>query len=117
MGYIIRKIKNSNPKDITCGIMRSLTTYKDFKGINFIHVTITDETKKHYHKKLTECYYVLKGSIAMEINGKVENLEKDSFIMIYPNTSHKAWKTSKENAEILVVCCPPWNEKAEILIE
>lgn len=97
--------------------MRKLTNPKDFKGMDIVHVTIADQTKRHYHKKLTEVYYVLKGSIAVEIDGKVENFDKDSLIMIYPNTNHKAWKTSKENTEILVVCCPPWSEEDEILVE
>ena len=117
MAYIIRKIQDSNPKDITCGIIRDLITLKDFKKMDLSHITITDETKKHYHKELTECYYVLKGSIAVEIDGKIENLEKGSLIMIYPNTNHNAWKTSKKDAEILVVCCPPWSEKDEVLVE
>jgi mannose-6-phosphate isomerase-like protein (cupin superfamily) len=116
MPYKIKKIKDSHPKDITCGIMRNLTTVKDSKEMDFAHVTITDETQKHYHKKLTECYYVLTGSIAVEVDGKVENLDKNFLIMIYPNTNHKARKTSKENAEILVVCCPPWSEEDEILV-
>ncbi len=94
--------------------MRKLTTPEDFKGMDFVHVTITDATKEHYHKELTEVYYVLKGSIAVEIDGKVENLEQSSLIMIYSNTKHKAWKTSKEDAEILVVCSPPWSEEDEI---
>lgn len=115
MTYIIRKIKDSKPKDITCGVMRKLTSLEDFKGMDFVHVTIADSTKEHYHKKLTEVYYVLKGSIAVQINGKVENLEEGSLIMIHPNTKHKAWKKSKEDAEILVACCPPWSEEDEIL--
>lgn len=116
MSYILRKIQDSDSKNITCGIMRKLTTVEDFKGMDFAYVTITDSTKEHYHKELTEVYYVLKGSIAVEIDGKIENLERGSLIMIYPNTNHKAWKTSKEDAEILVVCCPPWSEEDEILV-
>lgn len=116
MAYIIRKIKDTKPAEITCGAMRKLTNPKDFKGMDIVQVTIKDETKKHYHKKLTECYYVLKGSIAVEIDEKTEKLERGSLIMIYPNTNHKARKISKEDAEILVVCCPPWSERDEILV-
>ncbi len=97
--------------------MRNLTESKDFKRMDFTHVTINDETKRHYHKKLTEVYYVLKGSIAVEIDGKTEDLNVGSLIMIYPDTHHKAWKTSKEDAEILVICCPPWSEEDEIAVE
>jgi len=115
MTYIIRKVKNANSTQITCGTMRKLTNVEDFSGMDIVHVTITDKTKEHYHKKLTECYYVLKGEIAVQIDGKIENLEQGSLIMIYPNTKHKARRTSRENAEILVVCCPPWTEEDEIL--
>lgn len=97
--------------------MRNLTNSKDFDGIDFIQVTIKDSTKKHYHKKLTEVYYVLKGSIEMEIDDKIEQLDQSSLIMIYPNTKHKARKISEQDAEILVACCPPWSEEDEILVE
>jgi len=97
--------------------MRNLTTPNDFKDMDFAHVTITDGTTKHFHKKLTEVYFVLKGSIAVELDGKVEKLKTGEMIMIFPKTSHKAWKTSKQNAEILVICSPPWAEEDEIMEE
>ena len=115
--HIVRKVKDANPREITCGMMRDLIQQKDFDGMNFVHVTITDATKKHYHKKLTEVYFVLKGAIDVELDGKTEHLEKNELIMIFPNTEHKAWKTTEEDAEILVACCPPWTEEDEILVE
>lgn len=115
MAYIIRKVREANSIEITCGIMRKLTRSEDFESMDIVHVTIADETKEHYHKKLTECYYVLKGAIAVEIDGKIENMDQGSLIMIYPNTKHKARKISQEDAEILVICCPSWSEEDEIL--
>lgn len=117
MPYGIKKIQDAAPKEITCGILRDLTTADDCKDMDFCHVTIKDSTKKHYHKKLTECYYVLKGAIDVEIDCKKEHLEEGQMIMIYPNTNHKAYKTSEEDAEILVICSPPWAEEDEILVE
>ncbi len=117
MTHIIRKIKDSKPRNITCGIMHNLTTEQDFKGMDFSHVTIKNESTEHHHKNLTEFYYVLKGSIAVKIDGKVEHLDKGSLIMIHPNTKHKVWKISDEDAEILVACCPPWSEEDEIFVE
>lgn len=116
MPYIIRKLKDLKPREISCGQMRDLTTSKDFEGADVVHVTIDESTKEHYHKKLTEFYYVIKGSIAVEIDGKTKNLNEGSIIMISPNTKHKAWKTSEKAAEILVVCCPPWTEEDEVLV-
>jgi len=117
MAYIVKKVKDAEARDITCGIMHNLTTTEDFKDMDFVHVTVTAETKEHYHKQLTEVYYVLKGAIDVELDGTIEHLEKDEMIMIYPNTNHKARKTSEEDAEILVICSPPWAEEDEILVE
>jgi len=117
MPHIVRKVQGAEVKQITCGLMRKMTDSKDFQGMDFVHVTIKDSTKKHYHKKLTEVYFVLSGSIDVEIDGKTESLEKGNMIMIFPKTNHKSWKTSKEDAEILVACCPPWSEEDEILVE
>lgn len=107
---------DADPVEITCGLMRKLTGPEDFKDMDFVHVTIKDSTKKHFHKKLTEVYFVLKGSIDVEVDNKIEHLEKGEMIMIFPKTNHMAWKTSKEDTEILVVCCPPWSENDEILV-
>lgn len=115
--HIVRKTEDAEPFEITCGTMRNLTKTEDFEGMDFCHVTISDSTKRHYHKKLTEVYFVLKGSIEVEIEGKKEILEKGSMVMIFPNTEHKARKIGGEDAEILVVCSPPWSEEDEILVE
>jgi mannose-6-phosphate isomerase-like protein (cupin superfamily) len=97
------------PKQITCGIMRELT--KTDK-LDISHVTITKSTKKHYHKKLTEFYYVLKGKLDVETDGIVEHLEPGQIIMISPGTEHEA----HGNAEVLVICTPPWAEEDEVLV-
>ena len=117
MAHLVRRVKDADPFDITCGAMRKLTDVTDSKDFDFVHVTITGATKKHYHKKLTEVYFVLKGAIEVEADGKKETLQKGDMIMIFPKTNHKALKKSKENAEILVACCPPWTEEDEILVE
>jgi mannose-6-phosphate isomerase-like protein (cupin superfamily) len=117
MPYLVRRVKDASPEQITCGLMRKLTSPADFKAMDLVHVTITDSTKRHYHAKLTEVYYVLNGAIDVEIDDKTEHLKKGQMIMIFPNTNHKARKTSKANAELLVVCCPPWSEEDEILAE
>ncbi len=116
MTHIVRKVKDAKPRDITCGVMRDLTNSTDCKNMDMVHVTITDSTKKHYHKKLTEIYFVLKGAIDVELDDKVEHLAEGEMIMIFPETNHKARKTSKEDAEILVICLPPWAESDEVFV-
>ncbi len=117
MPHIVRKVQDASPERITCGLMRKLTGNTDSKSMDFAYVTIKEPTKRHFHKKLTEVYFVLKGAINVELDGKTEHLKKGQMVMIFPNTNHKAWKTSKTGAEILVVCSPPWSEEDEILAE
>ena len=115
--HLVRTVGDASPREITCGTMRELTSSKDFPGMDIVHVTIGSETKRHYHKRLTEVYFVLKGSIVMEVDGKKEGLKEGGMVMIFPNTEHKAWKASKGSAEILVICCPPWTKEDEVLTE
>ena len=117
MPHIVRKVQDANPEQITCGLMRKLTGITDSKSMDFAHVTIRAPTKRHFHKKLTEVYFVLKGAINVDLDGKTEHLKRGQMVMILPNTKHKAWKTTKTDAEILVVCSPPWSEEDEILAE
>jgi mannose-6-phosphate isomerase-like protein (cupin superfamily) len=111
---IIKKGEPSSQK-ITCGIMRELISSKDFSEMNIVRVEINDSTKRHYHKKLTEFYFVLTGSVDVDIDGEVRHLEEGDIIMISPNTEHEAWKTS-EKAELLVIACPPWVEEDELQV-
>ncbi len=116
MPHLVRKLSDSKPKKITCGLIRKLTSEKDSKQLDIVHVTIEKETKEHFHKNLTEVYFVLKGSIEVELDDAVEQLSEGQMIMILPNTKHKAKKTSEAPAELLVVCSPPWQESDEILL-
>ena len=54
--HIVKKVKDSKPQDITCGIMRILTSSKDSEAVDVAHVTIVNSTKTHYHEKLTEIF-------------------------------------------------------------
>ena len=116
MSYIIKKTGEAELQNTTCGVMRSLIKKGDSKDFDFAHFVIKGETKGHYHNKLTETYYILKGCLAVEIGGKIEKLKKGSLIMIYPKTKHKAWKVGEEDVEMIVVCSPPWAEEDEILV-
>ncbi len=117
MPHIVRNAGDAEPQELAYGTIRKLTEPKDSKSMDFVQITIKDATKEHFHKKLTEAYYVLEGAIDVKADGKTEHLKKGSLILILPNTKHKAWKTSKEPAQLLVACCPPWSEEDEILVE
>ena len=45
--YLVKKVKDANPREITCGIMRSLTNEKDFEELSVIQKEFQDMVNKN----------------------------------------------------------------------
>ena len=60
-------------------------------GIASLHVTrICADSRTHYHKNMTELYYVLEGEGRMELDGQSFPLRPGAAIMIRPGCRHRA---------------------------
>lgn len=113
MPHIVKR-KSEQPPLLFAGLTwYSLIDRKDCDKVDFAFIEVRGGTKRHYHKKFTEFCYVLNGSIEVEVDGTKEKLEKGSIIQIAPNTKHKMYG----NADVLVVCSPPWTAEDEIVVE
>lgn len=79
-----------DPVPCPCGMTRrAFAESRD--GIASIHfVEISNETKTHYHKKLTEIYLVLEGEGEMELDGERIAVGPLSTILIHPGCRHRA---------------------------
>ncbi|MCG6157454.1 cupin domain-containing protein [Rubinisphaera margarita] len=58
-----------------------------------IHLTeISDEAETHYHRTLTETYYILEcdENAGIELNGTITPIKAGMCIMIPPGTRHRA---------------------------
>ena len=56
-----------------------------------LHITdISIDAKTHYHKRLTEIYYVLEGEGAMELDGERHPVRPGDAILIKPGCRHRA---------------------------
>lgn len=53
-------------------------------------VEISKESRPHYHKNMTEIYYVLEGVGHLEIDGDKIPLKPGVSVLIPPNTLHRA---------------------------
>jgi mannose-6-phosphate isomerase-like protein (cupin superfamily) len=73
-----------------CGLAkRAFTDEPD--QITSMHVTeIHHDSKTHYHKTMTELYYVLSGEGTMELDGDSFLIQQGSAIMIRPGCRHRA---------------------------
>ena len=58
--YIIRRLGEIETECGVCGWRKTLVTHDDTPVANVSHLTI-DDSKYHYHREMTEFYYVLTG--------------------------------------------------------
>ena len=64
---------------------------QDGNGVASMHlVEISKESRPHYHKKMTEIYYVLEGVGHLEIDGDKIPLKPGVSVLIPPNSLHRA---------------------------
>ncbi len=63
----------------------------DADGVASLHITdISLDARIHYHKRLTEIYYILEGEGAMELDGERHAVRSGDAILIKPGCRHRA---------------------------
>lgn len=73
-----------------CGTAKRAFTDDPDGRASFHVTTISADSKVHYHKKLTEIYYVLEGEGHMELDGRRVDLKPGTAVMIKPGCRHRA---------------------------
>jgi mannose-6-phosphate isomerase-like protein (cupin superfamily) len=77
-----------------------------------IHVThISRDARRHYHKRLTETYYILEcgADARMELDGDSIPVRPGQCILIRPGTRHRA----VGDMQVLIVCLPKFDPADE----
>jgi len=78
------------PVPCPCGLTRR-AFIEDPDRIASLHVVdIKEDAETHYHKKMTEIYYVLEGQGQMELDGELFDIRPGSSILIKPGCRHRA---------------------------
>ncbi len=63
----------------------------DPDGVASLHiVAISADARTHYHKRLTEIYYILEGAGEMELDGERRPVKPGDAILIKPGCRHRA---------------------------
>jgi len=90
-GYIVRNRNGIEPIACPCGSSIRLITKKDTSLAN-LHVTHITESRKHYHKKCTEMYYIIEGEGKMELSEReIVNLKPGVVVLIKPGIPHRGY--------------------------
>jgi len=107
--FQITHFNQIEPVDCPCGKTRRAFA-DDPDQIASAHlVDVNNTAKTHYHKKLTEIYYVVEGQGHMELDGRQFPLSPGSVVLIKPGCRHRA----VGNLRILNIPVPSFDPEDE----
>jgi mannose-6-phosphate isomerase-like protein (cupin superfamily) len=88
--FIIARPAELPPVYCPCGETRRAFV-DDADGVASLHIVDIDaDSRTHYHKRLTEIYYILEGEGEMELDGKLYPIRPGDAILIKPLCRHRA---------------------------
>jgi mannose-6-phosphate isomerase-like protein (cupin superfamily) len=102
---IIRRLGEIETVRGVCGFRRSMITAGDTDVANVSHLVI-DDSREHYHRNMTEFYYVLRGGGEMVLDGESTPIHEGDLVLIPPGVRH----TSDGDMEVLIFGIPPQEE-------
>lgn len=86
--YAIRRLAETEPVHCLCGWSHRMLSRPDRPSFHV--VDIDAEARKHYHKRMTEYYYILEGEGAMELDGERVPVAAGDLIELPPGVRHRA---------------------------
>jgi hypothetical protein len=113
--YVIVDFDQISPVPCPCGdARRALLDVAEFPGT--IHRTqINNEAKTHYHRRLSETYYILQcnAGAQMELDGRLVPVKPGMCIFIPPGVRHRA----VGHLTVLIVVFPKFDPADEIIAD
>jgi mannose-6-phosphate isomerase-like protein (cupin superfamily) len=88
--FAIARLAELPPVDCPCGQARRAFV-DDADGVASLHqVEISADARAHYHKRMTEMYYILEGTGEIELDGERYPVRPGDAILIKPGCRHRA---------------------------
>jgi mannose-6-phosphate isomerase-like protein (cupin superfamily) len=88
--YLIADFESMTPTPCPCGLARRAFLDDPAQVASLHIVDIKKDAVTHYHKTMTEIYYVLEGSGYFELDGERVAVHPGSSAMIKPGCRHRA---------------------------
>jgi len=88
--YMIARMADISPVDCPCGTSRRAFVSPDNPTATMHVVDICKDSRVHYHKRLTEIYFVLAGAGHIELDGERFDLARGTAVLIEPLCRHRA---------------------------
>lgn len=104
--YEITRVEDLDPVACPCGQTRR-AFLDDPDRVASLHVVeITHGSRTHYHKRLTELYYVLEGEGVIELDGEGFPIRPGVSILIKPGCRHRAVPAEGSTTPLRVLNVP-----------
>jgi mannose-6-phosphate isomerase-like protein (cupin superfamily) len=88
--FQIARLADISPVACPCGKARRAFA-DDPDGVASLHVVdISVDARVHYHKRMTEIYYILEGEGQIELDGERHEVRPGDAILIKPQCRHRA---------------------------
>jgi quercetin dioxygenase-like cupin family protein len=99
---IFRSVKDTPEERGVCGFRRRMITDEENEAANVTFLRVHD-SKMHYHRGMTEFYYVLRGGGTITLDGETRPIAEGDLVMIPPGVRH----TSDGEMDVLIIGVPP----------
>ncbi|MEX2247701.1 MAG: cupin domain-containing protein [Dehalococcoidia bacterium] len=109
--YLIRRLGEVAEERGVCGWRKTLVTAQDTPVANVSHLRIED-SRSHYHREMTEFYYVLSGGGTITLDGEKREILAGDLVVIKPGV----WHTSDGEMDVLILGVPA-GEQSDIWFE
>lgn len=111
-GYIVRHLDEVQPVPCPCGSSIRIITRADTETGNF-HITHIMDSKKHYHERCSEFYYILEGGGKLELDDEVVDLRPGLAVFIPAGVAHRGYGDFRT----VVVGIPAWDPEDEVIVD
>ena len=88
--YLISQLDEIPAQRCPCGFARRAFAGEPGNVASLHAVDIQEDSRTHYHKRMTEIYLVLEGEGQMELDGKLVPVKPMTAIYIKPGCRHRA---------------------------
>jgi mannose-6-phosphate isomerase-like protein (cupin superfamily) len=109
--YLIRRLADIETERGVCGWRKTLVTHGDTPVANVSHLTI-DNSRYHYHRQMTEFYYVLSGGGTITLDDEKKPIAAGDLVVIKPGV----WHTSDGEMDVLILGVPA-GEQTDVWFE
>ena len=109
----VRRLADQDEFRSVCGMRRDLVGPAEDEPLLFHYMRIHD-SRKHYHRKTIEYYYVVEGTGEMELDGETVAIGKGDMIVVPTGVWHTSRPTTDDELHILICALPQGLEPGEV---